>query len=71
MQRGSLMRVTRKQGPDVWQFRWLEEDLNGRRVYRKRMLGGAPFAKRLKAPSTRTTTSSVTNHFRAGLAGIP
>jgi integrase len=39
MQRGSLTRVSRKQGPDVWQFRWSEKDLNGRRVYRKRVLG--------------------------------
>jgi hypothetical protein len=39
MQRGSLMRVSRKQGPDVWQFRWSERDLNRRRVYRKRVLG--------------------------------
>jgi hypothetical protein len=39
MQRGSLMRVSRKQGPDVWQFRWSERDLNGRRVYRKKVLG--------------------------------
>ncbi len=39
MQRGSLMRVSRKQGPDVWQFRWSERDLNRRRVYRKKVLG--------------------------------
>ena len=29
----------RKHGPDVWQFRWSEYDLNGRRVYRKRVIG--------------------------------
>ena len=39
MQRGSLTRVSRKQGPDVWQFRWSERDLNRRRIYRKRVLG--------------------------------
>jgi hypothetical protein len=39
MHRGSLMRVSRKQGPDVWQFRWSERELNGRRVYRKKVLG--------------------------------
>jgi integrase len=39
MQCGSLISISRKQGPDVWQFRWLEKNLNGRRVYRKRMLG--------------------------------
>jgi len=27
MQRGSLTRVSRKQGRDVWQFRWSEKDL--------------------------------------------
>ena len=44
MRRGSLMRVSRKQGPDVWQFRWSERDLNRRnrrRVYRKKVLGSA------------------------------
>ena len=25
MQRGSLIRKNRKQGPDVWQFRWSEK----------------------------------------------
>lgn len=39
MQRGSLIRVGRKEGPDVWQFRWSEKDLNGGRVYRKRVIG--------------------------------
>jgi len=39
MQRGSLLRVTRKQGPDVWQFRCSERDLNRCRVYRKKVLG--------------------------------
>lgn len=39
MQRGSLIRSTRKQGPDVWQFRWSEKGGNGKRVYRKRVIG--------------------------------
>ena len=39
MQQGSLMRKPRKQGPDVWQFRWSEYGLNGRRIYRKRVIG--------------------------------
>ena len=25
--------------PNVWQFRWSEKDLNGHRVYRKRVIG--------------------------------
>jgi hypothetical protein len=39
MQRGSLVCQHRKQGPDVWQFRWSEYDPNGRRIYRKRVIG--------------------------------
>ncbi len=39
MQRGSLIRSTRKRGPDVWQFRWSERAGNGKRVYRKRVIG--------------------------------
>ena len=39
MQQGSLICQHRKHGPDVWQFRWSEYDLNGRRVYRKRVIG--------------------------------
>ncbi len=39
MQRGSLIRKNRKQGPDVWQFRWSERGPEGRRVYRKRVIG--------------------------------
>jgi hypothetical protein len=27
MQHGSIIQATRKQGPDVWQFRWSEKDL--------------------------------------------
>ena len=29
----------RKQGPNVWLFRWSEKNRNGRRVYRKRVIG--------------------------------
>jgi hypothetical protein len=39
MQRGSLIRSARKHGPDVWQFRWSETGGNGRRAYRKRVIG--------------------------------
>jgi hypothetical protein len=39
MQRGSLIRNSRKQGPDVWQFRCSEYNLQGERVYRKRVIG--------------------------------
>lgn len=37
-QQGSLLRLKRKSGPDVWVFRWYDET-NGTRTYRKRTLG--------------------------------
>jgi integrase len=39
MQQGSVIQSSRKEGPDVWQFRWSERDLSGHRVYRKRVIG--------------------------------
>jgi integrase len=39
MQRGSLIKAERKNGPDAWQFRWSEKGGDGRRVYRKRVIG--------------------------------
>lgn len=39
MQRGSLIKSNRKCGPDVWQFRWSEKGPQGKRVYRKRVIG--------------------------------
>lgn len=39
MQRGSFIKSERKLGPAVWQFRWSETDGDGRRVYRKRVIG--------------------------------
>jgi integrase len=39
MQQGSIIRASRKQGPDVWQFRWSEKGRGGRRIYRKRVIG--------------------------------
>ena len=39
MQQGSIIQTVRKQGPNVWSFRWSEKNLNGRRVYRKRVIG--------------------------------
>ena len=38
LQQGSLLKLKRKSGPDVWVFRWYEET-NGTRTYRKRTLG--------------------------------
>jgi len=42
MQQGSVILTSRKFGPDVWQFRWSEKDRNGRRIYRKRVIGTVP-----------------------------
>jgi integrase len=39
MQRGSVVQSRRKEGPDVWQFRWSEKDRDGQRVYRRRVIG--------------------------------
>lgn len=39
MQKGSLIRRSRKHGPGVWVFRWSEKDADGRRIYRKRVVG--------------------------------
>jgi len=39
MQQGSLIRSARKRGPDVWQFRWADRGLYGKRIYRKRVIG--------------------------------
>jgi len=39
MQRGSMQRNTRKEGPDVWQFRWSEARLDGKRLYHKKIVG--------------------------------
>jgi hypothetical protein len=39
MQKGSIIQTVRKQGPNVWSFRWSEKNGNGRRAYRKRVIG--------------------------------
>jgi integrase len=39
MQHGSLIKNIRKHGPGVWQFRWSEKDPQGKRIYRKRVIG--------------------------------
>lgn len=38
-QRGSLDRVARRNGPDVWEFRWYETNSEGQRIRRKAVLG--------------------------------
>ena len=39
MQRGCMQRNSRKEGPDVWQFRWSETGSDGKRLYRKKFVG--------------------------------
>jgi len=39
MQHGSLTTKSRLDGPDVWQFRWSDKGSNGKRIYRKRVIG--------------------------------
>jgi hypothetical protein len=39
MQRGSLALVSRKEGTEVWEFRWSEKNMHGARVQRKRVIG--------------------------------
>lgn len=38
-QEGSVQRVKRAKGPDVWVFRWRETSADGLRVHRKRLIG--------------------------------
>jgi hypothetical protein len=37
MQRGCMQRNSRKQDPDVWQFRWSEASPDGKRLYHKKI----------------------------------
>jgi hypothetical protein len=47
MQRGCMKRNSRKDGPDVWQFRWSETRLDGKRFYHKKIVGTVEQADRL------------------------
>jgi integrase len=39
MQRGCMKRNSRKRGPEVWQFRWSENRLDGKRLHHKKIVG--------------------------------
>ena len=39
MERGCMQRNSRKEGLDVWQFRWSETRLDGKRFYHKKIVG--------------------------------
>jgi len=38
-QEGTIERVARAKGPDVWVYRWRETGADGKRVQRKRVIG--------------------------------
>lgn len=40
-QEGSVQRVKRAKGPDVWVYRWRETQADGRRIHRKQLIGDA------------------------------
>jgi integrase len=66
MQRGSLVVVSRKEGPAVWQFRWSEKDLCGARVQRKRVIGNiARYPNEAAARSAVTALLSEINSDKA------
>lgn len=39
MQNGSIIRRARAKHSDIWQFRWWEKTAEGKRVYRRRVIG--------------------------------
>jgi integrase len=64
MQRGSLALMSRKEGPDVWQFRWSEKDLHGVRVQLKRVIGTVERYPDGAAARTAMTTVLAELNFR-------
>ena len=39
MQHGCMERLSRKRGPEVWQFRWSLNGADGKRLYHKKIIG--------------------------------
>src|ERR1700732_4774818 len=68
MQRGSLSLVSRKEGPDVWQFRWSEKDLHGARIQRKRVI--ATVERYPDRAAARTAMTIVLAELNSGKARI-
>jgi len=68
MQRGSLAIVSRKEEPDVWQFRWSEKSMYGVRVQRKRVIGTIE-----RYPNETSARSAVTHspRFHSRPATLP
>jgi integrase len=59
-QQGSLLKLKRKSGPDVWVFRWYDES-SGTRTYKKRNLGSV-----IDLPQRRDAEKAVAD-FRANI----
>lgn len=65
-QNGSLYRVERKTGPDVWEFRWYETNAEGRRIRRKAILGTVEeYATESAAQSAADTLRTNVNEQKA------
>jgi integrase len=67
MQQGSVILAGRKNGPNVWQFRWSEKDRSGRRIYRKRVIGTVQ--QYPDAQAAREVATAVVGHINAGSSG--
>ncbi len=65
LQQGSLLRLKRKGGPDVWVFRWYDES-NGTRTYRKQTIGTvARFPRRQDAEKVADSLrNNINSEFR-------
>jgi hypothetical protein len=50
MQNGCLMQVPRRQGPNVWEFRWREPGSDGRRIHRRLVIGTVEQFKENRLP---------------------
>ena len=68
MQQGSLIRGSRKRGPDVWQFRWADRGPLGKRIYRRRAIGTVcQYADAESARKSIAAPSLVSVKFAQGL----
>ena len=60
--------MSRKEGPDVWQFRWSEKDLHGARIQRKRVIGTVQ--RYPDEPAVRTAMAVFLAELNSGKARI-
>ena len=64
-QEGSIERVARAKGPDVWVYRWREEPPVGRRVQRKKTIGST------SEYPTRASVKMVVGNLRSEINAVP